>query len=70
MQRKKDSKLVKIFILKKFLSVLMGHYSHIMEMDVHLTKDKQVVVHHDESLERLTGMKRNVPEVYFEDIPK
>ena len=38
-------------------------------MDVQLTKDKQVVVHHDPSLERLTGIDRKVSEYFFSELP-
>lgn len=43
---------------------------HIMEMDVQLTRDKQVVVHHDPMLSRLTGVERRVSEMDYDEIPK
>ena len=41
-----------------------------MEMDVQLTRDKQVVVHHDKSLVRLTGLDKEVNEINYADIPR
>lgn len=35
----------------------------MLELDCHLTKDKQVVVHHDFSINRTTG-----EEAYIKDI--
>ena len=42
---------------------------YILEMDVHLTKDGQVVVSHDESLARLTGEAVNIQDVDYADFP-
>jgi len=42
---------------------------HILEMDVQLTLDKKVVVHHDGSLLRITGVDRKVSEMDYEDLP-
>ncbi len=38
------------------------------ELDVHLTKDGQLVVIHDGSLERVAGIKRSVPEMTLAEI--
>jgi glycerophosphoryl diester phosphodiesterase len=38
------------------------------ELDVHLTKDGQVVVIHDGSLERVAGIKKSVPEMTLAEI--
>ena len=43
---------------------------HILEMDVQLTKDKQVVVHHDPSLKRMTGIDKMVSELNYDEISK
>lgn len=43
---------------------------HLLEMDVQLTKDKLVVVHHDPSLERLTGVDRKVSEFNYDELPR
>ena len=42
---------------------------HILEMDVQLTQDKQVVVHHDPTLERVTGVNRKVSEFDYDELP-
>eukprot|EP00981_Chlorochromonas_danica_P005122 scaffold1036_cov169-Ochromonas_danica.AAC.2 len=41
----------------------------IIECDVWLTTDKQIVVHHDESLLRMTGLDRKVKDLSYPDIP-
>ena len=40
-----------------------------MELDVQLTKDNQLVVHHDGSLKRVCGVDRLIREVDFADLP-
>lgn len=42
----------------------------MLEMDVRITKDKQIVVCHDEDLWRLCGDRRKVAEVDFKNLPK
>ena len=39
-----------------------------MEFDVQLTKDKQVVVHHDHSIQRSCGADRNISEMTYEEL--
>ncbi len=39
-----------------------------MEFDIQLTKDEQVVVHHDHSLKRMCGVDLNVSELTYEEI--
>ena len=39
-------------------------------MDVQSTKDKQVVVHHDKTLLRLTGLDEPVSNINYDEIPK
>lgn len=41
-----------------------------IELDVQLTKDGQVVVFHDETLERVTGVKGNVRDFTLEELKK
>ena len=43
---------------------------HMLEMDVRITKDKKIIVCHDEDFERLCGDKRKVCEVEFSELPK
>ena len=40
-----------------------------MELDVQLTRDGRLVVHHDGSLKRVTGVDRQVHEVDYADLP-
>mmetsp|Transcript_6976 Transcript_6976/g.7810 ORF Transcript_6976/g.7810 Transcript_6976/m.7810 type:complete len:115 (+) Transcript_6976:21-365(+) len=42
---------------------------HIMEMDLGYTKDKKIVVHHDSTLKRLTGLDKKVGDLNYEEIP-
>jgi len=41
-----------------------------LELDVWLTRDKQVVVLHDGTLERVTGVKGHVNDTNYEDLPR
>ena len=43
--------------------------SHILEMDILLTKDGKVVVVHDQNLLRLTGVDKNVKDLNYKDLP-
>ena len=38
---------------------------HIFELDVHMTKDDQIVVTHDANLSRLTNEEINVNDIKF-----
>ena len=40
----------------------------IIELDILLTKDKEVIVFHDDNLKRLTGVDRNVDEMTIDEI--
>ncbi|XP_063710542.1 lysophospholipase D GDPD1-like isoform X2 [Symsagittifera roscoffensis] len=42
----------------------------VIELDVQLTKDKKVVVCHDNNLERLTGEKKLINQTCYSDLPK
>lgn len=41
---------------------------YIIELDVHITKDNQIVVFHDESLHRITGLNKNISECTYDEI--
>lgn len=41
----------------------------MLELDCHLTKDKQVVVAHDSSLLRTTGHDLLIKDLYYHQIP-
>ncbi|CAG0917484.1 unnamed protein product [Notodromas monacha] len=43
--------------------------TELLELDVHLTKDNQVVVIHDDNLLRLTGMNCLISELRYEELP-
>lgn len=42
--------------------------SYAIELDVHLTKDQKVVVHHDYTLERLSGVNKRLDELTLAEI--
>ena len=52
--------------LESFRAAIKKGYA--IEMDVLLTKDKQVVVIHDNNLERLTGKNLNVSDITLEEL--
>ena len=41
----------------------------MLELDCHLTKDKQVVVAHDSSLLRTTGRDILIKETFYDELP-
>uniref|UniRef100_H2YUR4 GP-PDE domain-containing protein n=1 Tax=Ciona savignyi TaxID=51511 RepID=H2YUR4_CIOSA len=43
--------------------------TQLLELDVHLTKDKKVVVAHDADLTRVTGVDAKISEYDYEDLP-
>lgn len=44
--------------------------SYIIELDVHILKDKSVIVFHDDNLERMTGVNKKVKETTYNEIKK
>ena len=42
----------------------------MFELDVCLTKDKQLVVHHDANVSRTTGKSIFISECNYEDLPR
>ena len=46
------------------------HGMHMVEFDVHLTKDKRVVVFHDGDLRRMTGVEGHVNDFAYSDLPR
>ncbi len=42
---------------------------HMFELDVCLTKDKKLIVHHDATLIRLCGKNHSISDVNYEDLP-
>lgn len=41
---------------------------HIIELDVHLLKDDNVVVFHDDNLKRLTGINKKIKDTTYDEI--
>jgi len=41
----------------------------VIELDVWLTSDEEVVIHHDETLHRMTGVNTKVTEVPYDSLP-
>eukprot|EP01031_Cornospumella_fuschlensis_P029593 gene29593-35723_t len=42
----------------------------VLECDVYLTTDNEVVIHHDDSLLRMTGVDKNIHDCSFKELPK
>lgn len=42
--------------------------SYIIELDVHILKDKSVIVFHDDNLQRMTGFNKNVKDTTYSEI--
>lgn len=42
----------------------------IIELDVHILKDKNIVVFHDDDLNRMTGVNKKIKELTYEEISK
>ncbi|MEM7103483.1 MAG: glycerophosphodiester phosphodiesterase family protein [Bacteroidota bacterium] len=49
-------------------AALDSPHCHGAEFDVFLTKDKKVVLFHDENLKRLTGIDRNIHDMTWDDL--
>lgn len=43
---------------------------HMLEMDVHMTKDKKLILCHDGDLSRICGKKLRVSDLNFAELPK
>ena len=51
-----------------FKRAIKKNYS--IELDIHLTKDKKVVVFHDDNLKRMTGIDRKINDCTYEELKK
>ncbi len=45
-------------------------YNYTIELDVHLTKDKRLVVFHDDSLKRVCGVNKTIEECTYDELLK
>ena len=52
--------------MKAFAEAIKNNY--IIELDVHLLKDSEVIVFHDDNLKRMTGVNKKVKECTHEEI--
>lgn len=43
---------------------------YIIELDVHISKDGEIVVFHDDNLNRVTGVNKKISEVTYDEIKK
>lgn len=43
-------------------------FEYVIEIDLHLLKDGNIVVFHDDNLERLTGVSKNIKDCTYEEI--
>lgn len=43
-------------------------YNYIIELDVHILKDNNVVVFHDDNLRRLTGINKKIKDTTYDEI--
>lgn len=63
-----DNKEIFENTLSAFIKAMNKKY--IIELDVHLTKDNELVVFHDNNLERLTGINKHIRDLDYEEIRK
>ena len=54
--------------IKAFENAIKNDFA--IELDIQFTKDKKIIVFHDYTLERLTGDKRNISDLTYEEIQK
>ena len=52
--------------MKAFAEAIKNDY--IIELDVHLLKDGEVIVFHDDNLKRMTGINKKIKECTYEEI--
>lgn len=43
-------------------------FNYIIELDLHLLKDDNIVVFHDDNLKRMTGLDRNIKDTTYEEL--
>lgn len=52
--------------MKAFDEAVINNY--IIELDIHILKDDVIVVFHDDNLERMTGVSKNIKSVTYNEI--
>lgn len=45
-------------------------YNYAIELDIHLLKDNNIIVYHDNNLKRLTGIDKNINDCTYDEIRK
>jgi hypothetical protein len=55
--------------LAAFEFALKEGYADVIECDVWLTKDNEIIIHHDETLLRMTGKSEKIREINYADLP-
>ena len=54
--------------MKVFSKAIKNNY--VIELDIHLLKDNNVVVFHDDNLKRMTNKNINIKDMTYEEIKK
>ena len=54
--------------MKAFSKAIKNNY--VIELDIHLLKDNNVVVFHDDNLKRMTNKNINIKDMTYEEIKK
>lgn len=52
--------------IEAFRSAIRENY--IIELDVHLTRDKKVIVYHDNNLKRITGINKEIKDSTYKEL--
>ena len=61
-----DNKNIPENSLRAFELAMKKNY--IIELDLHLLKDKKIVVFHDDNLKRMTGINKNIKEYSYDEL--
>ena len=56
--------------MEAFTFAVNNSKTDMLEMDVFLSKDKQVVVYHDDTLMRLNGSNKKISDYNFDELPE
>lgn len=54
--------------MKAFEKAIEKNYG--IELDVHITKDKKIVVHHDDNLKRICNIDKKIKDIRYNEIKK